>query len=300
MIASKKSTSQLSGALEVVTASILWSFGGLGLKLANLDASSLGGYRALFTMPVFLIVLFTRREHFSRTILKEPLLYFAAICYSSTIYTFVLANSYTTAAHAILFQYTAPFYTAILSWIFFKEKMTNNSFWALCLASVGMLVCFTDQISGGSLFGDLIALFSGLSFAGVALCLRALGLKFSRDPNASLMIGVMAILIGNTLTVLLSFKHMIMFVPSTPSQWILIALLGLLLGVSYWIYTLGAPKIPAFTGMMLLLLEPILNPIWVAWYIGETPGSKTLLGATLILTAIIFLGISSRKKTIVS
>jgi drug/metabolite transporter (DMT)-like permease len=52
--------------------------------------------------------------------------------------------------------------------------------------------------------------------------------------------------------------------------------------------------------MMLLLLEPILNPIWVAWYIGETPGSKTLLGATLILIAIIFLGIASRKKAIVS
>jgi DME family drug/metabolite transporter len=288
---------QLSGTLEVIIASILWSFGGLGLKLVTLDASALGGYRALFTIPIFLLVLFMRRQHFSWIILKEPILYLAAFCYSATIYSFVIANSYTTAAHAIFLQYTAPFYTAILSWIFFKEKLTRHSLMALCLATLGMVICFTDQISGGSYFGDSIALLSGIAFAGVAVSLRALGLKFSSQPKAGSMIGIVAILFGNCFTVIFSMERMTMFVPSSLQQWILVGILGLLLGVSYWIYTIGAPKIPAFDGMMLLLLEPILNPIWVALYLGEIPGKKTLFGALLIFSAIALLGVASNRPT---
>ena len=140
-------------------AGILWSFGGLLIKWVDWSPLAISGGRSGIAALVFLAYL--RRPRFT----WSPVQLGAAVAYSATVITFVVANKLTTAANAILLQYTAPIYAALLGWWFLRERVTWRDWLTMGVVSGGMALFFIDKLSLGGMWGNLLAMLSGVTWA---------------------------------------------------------------------------------------------------------------------------------------
>src|SRR5215472_16369035 len=95
------------GIAFIVTASVLWSTGGPLIKLVDWNVMAIAGMRSIIALPVLLAIV--RRPRFTWTGVQIG----AAVCYAATVLLFVAATRLTTAANAILLQYTSPIYIAL-------------------------------------------------------------------------------------------------------------------------------------------------------------------------------------------
>jgi len=201
-----------------------------------------------------------------------------AVAYASTVVLFVIANKLTTAANAILLQYTAPIYVALFSPWFLGERASRRDWLILLVMMGGMVLFFLDDLSLDGYLGNLVALGSGISFAWLTLFLRRQKDGF---PLPSL-------LLGNLLAGLIGLPFMFQSMPST-SSWIGLLLLGVVqLGLPYILYALALRRVTAVEGILIPMLEPVLNPIWVFLLMGERPSPWAIVGGTVILGAVIF------------
>jgi len=123
--------------------------------------------------------------------------------------------------------------------------------------------------------GNLIALGSGLSYAGVVFCLRYL-----RDEDS-----VWLVSLNHTVSGLLLLPWALsMGVSLGPSQWSLVAVLGVFqMGLPYLLFARGVQSVRTQDAALLTLIEPILNPVWVLLFLGEPVGMATWLGGAMIL-----------------
>jgi drug/metabolite transporter (DMT)-like permease len=181
----------------------------------------------------------------------------------------------TTAATAILLQYTAPIYVAILAPFFIKEP-TRGRDWLFIIVTIGGIVLFfMDNLSLEGMGGNLLALFSGVIFACFCMLLRRTG-----DPGGAIIWGNM-LAFAFTLP-FMDFQHL----PS-PSGWLCLLALGCLqLGLGYFLYSLAAPHLSALELIIIPSIEPILNPVLAALFIGEIPGAWSIAGGIIVLVTI--------------
>jgi drug/metabolite transporter (DMT)-like permease len=256
--------------LFLVIAAILWSSGGLLIKLVAWNPLAIAGTRSAFAALVMLA--FRRRMRLSWSFAQLG----GAACYAATVILFVLANKWTTAANAILLQYTAPIYVALFSYWFLRERITKLDVVAIAATIGGMILFFLDDLSGGGIAGNFIAILSGIAFAGTALFLRK---QKDTSPLESVFLGnIVAFLIGLPL-----------MVRSSPNAtgWLGLVLLGVFqLGCSYILYAEAMKYVTALEGILIPVIEPILNPIWVFLLVGERPGRWAVLGGTIVLLSI--------------
>ena len=251
-------------------AGILWSFGGLLIKWVDWSPLAISGGRSGIAALVFLAYL--RRPRFT----WSPVQLGAAVAYSATVITFVVANKLTTAANAILLQYTAPIYAALLGWWFLRERVTWRDWLTMGVVSGGMALVFIDNRSLGGMWGNLLAMLSGVTWAIMVTLLRK---QRHGSPAES-------VLLGNVLTFLIGIPAM---VASPPTLAVVpgILLLGIFqLGLAYVLYAEAMKHITALEGLLVPTIEPILNPIWVMLLLNETPGPWALAGGAIVLTAI--------------
>jgi len=256
--------------LLVVTA-VLWSSGGFLIKMVNWHPLAICGARSIIAAAV--IRLAFRREPLNLN--KAQAL--GAISYVAMVMCFVSATKLTTAANAILLQYTAPAYVAIFGAWFLKEKATVSDWLTIGLVFGGMVLFFQDQMAPGDMAGNLLALGSGLSLAFMAMALRK---QKDGSPFGS-------ILFGNILAFLLGIPFMLDGGPD-PAGWAAIVLLGCVqLGLSYALYSVAIKHVTALEATIITIIEPVLNPLWVFLLLGEAPGPWSLAGGFIILAAIV-------------
>jgi drug/metabolite transporter (DMT)-like permease len=199
-----------------------------------------------------------------------------AVAYASTVTLFVTATKLTTAANAILLQYTAPIYVAFLSIWFLRESVQWFDWVSILLVIGGMLLFFLDRLTAGNLLGNGLAILSGLSFSFLILFLRK---QKDESPLGS-------IILGNILTGLIGLPFMFESMPSAMS-WAGIALLGVVqLGLSYVLYSEAIRHVTAIEATLIPGIEPILNPIWVFLILGEVPGKWALLGGLIVFVSV--------------
>ncbi len=156
-----------SAILAVAACAILWSSGGLFVKLIAWNPFAIAGVRSLIGGLV--ILLFLRRPRFTWSLAQIA----GAVCYAGCMILFVTANKLTTAANAILLQYTAPLYAAVLGWIFLKEKAYARDWVTMAAVIGGMVLFFMDSLTLGGMQGNLLAILSGVFFAGAMVSFRA-------------------------------------------------------------------------------------------------------------------------------
>ncbi|MFH1016895.1 MAG: DMT family transporter [Pseudomonadota bacterium] len=261
-----------SHALGLLAATaVLWSLGGLLIKLVVWPPLAIAGFRSAIAALVLWILCRPVRLTFSRY------QWGGAIAYAGTVMLFVTATKMTTAANAILLQYTAPVYVAAFAYPFLKERTTKLDWFAILLALSGMLLFFRDRISVSGAWGNLWAIISALTFAWLTLFLRKL-----KGPET-----FGAVLLGNVITVVLCSPFMLQV--QKPDAVSLFSILGLgvfQLGLSYYLYAKAIQHVRALEAMMVQFIEPILNPIWVLIFVGERPGAFAIVGGIMILTAV--------------
>lgn len=266
----------------VLLSALLWSLGGVLIKQVQLHPVAIAGYRSFITAVFLSFFLPARNTHWNR------LQVFNALAYVGTVVTFVIANKMTTAANAILLQYTAPIWVAVLGIWFLKERVRSIDWLALSAVLAGIVLFFKDEISAAQRWGDLAALLSGFCFAWFVMLLRK---GHEQSP-------LRAVFLGNILTTLLSLPFLVQAFPDMKSLFFLLVLGVVQLGLPYLLYTKAVSHVTAMESILIMCLEPIANPILALVFIGEKPGFWSAVGGTIVLIAVTLRSISMvQEKT---
>ena len=261
------------GTLCVFLAALLYSIGGLCIKVIPWNGMSINSGRNLISLVVIgvYLLLTGHRPRFNRWIFLGAL----AICGTNTFFT--LANKLTTAANTIVLQFTAPIFVIVLSLIFWRRRPGRMDLIACAVVVLGVLCFFVDSLEAGGMVGNVLALVSGLSYAGVFL----LNDLPDSDPISSVFWGdVMSAVIG--LPFLLQEREF------TPTALTSLVILGAFqVGLAYILLTIGLRTTPAVTASLVSGIEPVLNPILVAVFYHERIGPLALVGAAVVIGGVV-------------
>lgn len=249
---------------------VLWSLGGPLIKLVDWNPVAIAGGRSAIAALMVLAIL--KKPSFKWSVWKAA----GAASYAITVISFVIATKLTTAANAILIQYTAPVYVALFGAWFLNEKASLIDWISIIAVMGGMVLFFMDSFTPGGLLGNIIAIVSGISFAGVAMFLRK---QKDESPLES-------VFWGNVVTALVCLPFMFQSVPNGRSIVGVIILGVVQIGLSYILYSIAIKKVTALEAVLIPVIEPILNPIWVALVVGEVPGKWSIVGGIVVLVVV--------------
>jgi drug/metabolite transporter (DMT)-like permease len=276
----------------VLLAVLLWSTGGVFIKLTTLDAFAVNLGRSLFA--AITVAVFTHRKGLKLD--KFTLL--TSFLYAGTLTCFVYANKNTTAANAIFLQYTAPIYILILAPFILKEKFRFSDLWTVLICLAGMSLFFLEPqnaentLAVNVFWGNVAALVSGLFFGLYFILLR--------HPRSLQKNPALSVFYGNILIVLLMLPLILTRPPTQINSNDILAILFLgifQIGIAYVLFTNGiAGGVRSLDASIIGFVEPLLNPIWVFLIIGERPSIWAIVGGAIIIAAVIFHTIKSNQK----
>lgn len=260
------------GILFVLIAGLLWSSGGLFIKLISLPAMQLAFFRCSIAAITFGIIF---RK---RILLLNKLALVNSVFYAGILITFVIATKTTTAANAIFLQSTAPIYVLIFEPIFNKTKYERINIITVAVCMVGMLLFFVGKIEPGHFEGNIIALFSGVAFAAFFLGMKKNDPKFQSS----------SIFYGNILVAIISIPFMFSLEPLTTTDLWMVTFLGVFqIAIAYAFFSAGLKRIYAVEASIISMIEPVLNPVWVIIGYGEIPSITAIIGGLIILGSIV-------------
>ncbi len=262
-------------------AAVLWSTGGLFIKAVSLDAFALTMWRSLLAGLAIAGVMRVRPFAPWR---EGWITWGAAIAYAAMLLLFVSATKLTTAANAIFLQYTAPLYLLFLGAAFLNERPTRLDVATVFVAFSGMGLFFVGQLDASDLGGNICAIASGIAFASFLVFLRLPGCAPEARPRA--MVLGNALLVVVTLAVILARQETSAFTPGLADIAGLLWLGIIQIGFAYILFGFGIAHIAALEATLIGMLEPVLNPIWVFVFLGETPGWWAVLGGAIIIAAV--------------
>ena len=252
----------------LIIAALMWSLGGLFIKLVNLNPMAITGIRSLGAAVVLLIYI------------KKPKLYWnryfftGVLAYSMMVILYVISIRLTTAANAIFLEFTAPLYVVVFGYFLLNERINRFDIFAMVIIFLGMGLFFMDELSFYGFWGNILALLAGVCLALVTVLIR-------KEKESAFEI----VFFGNALTTIICLPFIIQgFSSTTQVDWFIIFGLGILqLGIPYLLYTTALKYVSALDAILVGMLEPVFNPIWVYIFVGEAMGEWALIGAALVI-----------------
>lgn len=271
--------------LLFILVALLWSLGGVFFKMIPASGLAIAGGRAW--IAALTIVLVSRYVFGQRVEYKwSKNLVTASLMYCLVSIFFVTANKLTTAANAIVIQYTAPVWVALFSRRFLGEKISTIDWVTIAATVCGLSLFFFDKLSPTGMLGIASALGAGICFAWIPLIMR-------KDNSVAMPSSIL----GNVLTGTVGLYFFISALPLPTEAWVALIILGVFqLGLSYAIYSIAIAHVTALEAVLLTVLEPLLNPVWVAMTQGEIPGFCSIIGAVIILGAVVIRGIIKARE----
>lgn len=239
------------------------------MKLIPWDAVAINGARCMIALLVYgTYLLFTRRKpHMNRWIAL------GAVAVTGTNLLFALANKMTTAANAIVLQYTAPIFVILLSVFFLQRSVQRRDLCACVFVFSGVIFFFLESLHGGHLAGDIAALISGLTYAVVFM----LNDMPDGDPISSVFWGAVV-------SAVVGLPFLVSQPPLTVPSALSLLILGIFqTGFAFLCLTIGLRTTPPVTASLISGIEPILNPVLVALFYGEMLGTLSLIGAAIVI-----------------
>jgi len=260
------------GLVYVLIAALLWSTGGLFIKLISFTAMQLSFFRCSIAAVTFALIF--RKK----ILLINKLSIINSIVYAMVLITFVIATKTTTAANAIFLQATAPIYILIFEPILTKTKYERVNIITVGVCMIGMLLFFIGKLEPGHLEGNLIALISGITFAALFLGMKKIEPQYQQS----------SIFWGNIIVAIICIPFLSSLELITFSDLWMVTFLGVFqIAFAYAFFASGLKRIYAVEASIISMVEPVFNPIWVFLGYGETPTIYSIIGGLIILGAII-------------
>lgn len=264
--------------LSVLTAALLFGTGGAAIKSTTLAPIQVACFRSGVAALALVVLLPEARRGFGRE-LALPALSFAA-----TLVSFVVATKLTTSAAAIFLQSTAPLWVTLLAPLLLREPFDPRDIGYLVVAAFGLLLVFLgsrDPVATAPApqLGNTVALGSGLFFALLLVTFRRLARGGASEDRS-----LAAAALGNALACLACLPFALPVVHVAARDVWTLAYLGVVqVAGAYWFLGRGLRLLPAFEASVLLLLEPVTNPL-LTWALhGEAPSALALLGGGVLV-----------------
>ena len=270
-----------NGTIYVMLAAVLFSIGGLCIKMIPWGAMAINGGRNLIAVPVLLlyIKLTGHKLRMNRAVV------FGAVCMCAVTTLFTLANKLTTAANTIILQFTAPIFAMIMTWFLLRKKPQRIDVITCMVVFVGIIFFFIDGISAGNQLGNILALLSGIAYAGVFMMN-----SFEQSDSLS------SILYRQMLSAVIGIGFVFKETDFSASVLLLMAALGLLqLALAYIFMAKGLETVNAVTASLTAAIEPVLNPILVAIFYKERITGLALIGAVIVLGTVLIYNVRQAR-----
>ena len=263
-----------AGRLMILATAFLWSLAGVCVKSVTWGTMSIVATRSVISLIILLISKRSVRLHISKINL------FAALCTSATGLLYIEAIKLTTAGTAIVLQYVAPILVLLYSILFQHHQATKVEILLTAAAFAGCALSFADSLDFTRLTGNILALLSGFTFAGQIILMN----RQDCDTQDCTVL-------SNTISLLVSLP----FFFTDPNRvmntqnilWVLV--LGVFqYGMANLVFSQGIGRTDKIEASLLLMLEPILNPVWVALVNGEMMGPLAIAGSVIVIAAVTF------------
>lgn len=273
--------------LLAIAAAVLFSTGGAAIKTEAFTGMQVSAVRAGIAAAALLLLVR------GRLVWSWPVWGIGAI-YAVSLTLFVNATKLTTAANAIFLQATAPLYIVVLGPLLIKERLRVRDAVYLVAVAAGLALCFVASPAAsvtapdpatGNLLGIICSITWALTLIGLRWAER--GGSASRHPaHGQAGVGMSAVIAGNVLACVIGLPFAWPLPPAPAGEWATLVYLGVVqIGLAYVCLTRAMAHLSALEVSLLLLLEPVLSPIW-AWLVrGEDPGRWVLVGGAVIVAA---------------
>lgn len=261
-----------AGVLFVVLSAVCFSLAGVLIKLLPWSPLTINGARNIFASCVML--LWMRRNHKRLTVSRSTML--GACCNAAMNVTFVAATKLTTAANAIVLQFTMPFFLIVYTAVFFHKKPVLAEIAACVAVIIGILCFFMDSLSAGGMAGNILAVVSGALYAVVFMIKRLPGSDFES-----------AAVYGQWMSILIGIPFFFTETVCETSHILIVVLLGTVqLGLAYVFLSLGLERVSPVTAAITSTIEPVLNPCLAAIFYPEPIGVVSLIGALIVISSV--------------
>ena len=264
----------------MLASSLAWSFSGVLSRSINWSGFTIAGFRGLIAVLMYACV----RKSFKVKFSKRNII--GGLGVSATSILYMIALKYTSSANAIVLQYSMPIYVVLINLLVFKQKPLKREIIVVLCVFVGVILCCLNDLGGGNIFGDILALVSAVTYTFVFIT--------SKYPDAD---PVDYTYIGNLMSMLLTFLlftdpnvHFAATETVTSQmvakEWLVALLMGLSLGTGYILIAKGMKLTSPITAAVLSNAEPVLNPVWVYIAYGENNGITGIIGMIIVLSAV--------------
>ena len=262
-----------TGILWVLIAASFFSIGGLCIKMVPWSPLAINGARSLISVMVLTIYLKTIKHK----IVINPAVLFGAVCMTGTTSLFCVANKLTTAANAIVLQFTAPVFVILLMWALKNEKPKKLDIGACIVVFSGIVCFFIDGLLVGNMLGNVFAVLSGVCYAGVFMMN-----SFEKSDAIS------SVFLGHALSAITGMGFVVRETDFGTQTLLGIFLLGVFqMAIAYIFMSKGLQQVSAITASLTSAIEPVLNPLLVAMFWGEVITPLSLVGAAIVVVGVI-------------
>lgn len=279
------------GVLLVAGAAITWSFGGTIARFIDIaDSWTVVFWRSLFACA-FLMGFMLLRDGLRGTVALFANMGLAGmgvgLCFAIASSSFVVALQHTTVANILLIQAAAPLFAALLAWTFFGERVSLATWAAIAAVILGVGIMVSSSFSGSvSALGDGLALLIAVLFSTATVITR-------HSPNVRM---TPAVCIGTAMAAAGAFLLSGSLAVSGPELSWLFLFGAVNLGMGLAMFATGARLVPAALAALVSTLEPVLGPVWVWLIHAEVPGSRTIVGGSIVFVALLVHILTDRRR----
>lgn len=270
------------GTLFVFLAAVLYSIGGLCMKWIPWSGVAINGGRTAIALVVIGIYLL---------LTKHPLkmnrwIFVGALSVFGSNLLFSVANKMTTAANAIVLQFTVPIFVMLFSALFLKKRPTKLDLIACVVIFGGIIFFFADSLTMGGGLGNLLALLSGITYAGIFM--------LNDMPKAD---AISSVFWGDVISAVVGIPFILRETDFSTGPMMSLLVLGVFqVAVAYILLTIGLQTTPSVTASLVSGIEPVLNPVLVAIFYGEEIGVFALIGAFIVIVGVVVYNILKEKR----
>ncbi|TIO04714.1 MAG: DMT family transporter [Mesorhizobium sp.] len=281
------------GFLLIFLSALMWSFGGAIARFIDAgDSWTVVFWRSVWA-AAFLICFMIWRDGWRGTVrlfrgMGLPGLA-VAFCFATASTCFVVALAYTTVANILLMQAGVPLLAALFAWVLFRERVAAATWVAIAAVIAGVAIMVSESLDGAvSPIGDGLALLIALMFSIATVITR----RFAHVRMTP------ATCLGTMLAAAFAASQASQFGVSSSDMGFLFAFGVVNLGLGLAFFATGARLVPAAVAALLGTFEPILGPIWVWLIHSEVPSERTIIGGTVVVTALlVHIGLEFKRQT---